>query len=156
MPKVKKTKQNPYGLTTKQTLVINEAVETIKQGKKLNLTRITDKYYNTKYPNKISHQNYNSVDFRMALLQGLKNKQILGKDSKVETKLVEGLEATGISRGGKLIPLYDTRLKYIQEINKIAGVYAPTATTNKSLNLNIDITEQELDNKIKELQSQLS
>jgi len=155
MPRIKKTKNNPYGLSTKQRLVINEAIETVKQGNKLNLTKITAKYYDTKYPNRLSHQNTKSIDFRQALLRGLTNKRIIGKDSKVEAKLEEGLDAVRIGRDGIPLPLYDTRLRYIQEINKIAGTYAPTTTTNKRLNLNLEITPDELEANIQKLQKQL-
>jgi hypothetical protein len=50
---------------------------------------------------------------------------------------------------------YATRLKYIQEINKIAGVYAPERKETKTLRLNVDVSEEELDEKIKKLQREL-
>jgi hypothetical protein len=49
---------------------------------------------------------------------------------------------------------FDTRLKYIQEVNKIGGVYA--VEKKATLNMNVDMTEEELDKHIQELQEQLN
>jgi hypothetical protein len=139
-------------LTYKQKLVIADVTERVKHGKPMKLVESVEKFYDTK--NRASaHQvvaaNMRSENFREALISSLTEKKILGANSKTEGVLLEGLDAT--TPQGDIN--YDTRLKYVQEINKIAGVYAPE--TRKTLNLNLDMTEEELDKKIDELQEQL-
>ena len=149
----KKTKKNPYGLTYKQDLVIRDIVNKVEHGKKMDVLGSVQKFYDAK--NKKSAQRvvewnmHHSVNFSEALVASLVEKKILGADSITEGKLIEGLDAT--DKDGSVN--YDTRLKYIQEVNKIAGVYAPE--TKKSLNLNLDMNEEELDKHIKELKEQL-
>ena len=156
MPSPLKTKINPYGLTKKQNFVIQEAIETIKQNKNLNLTKITAKYYNTKYPDEISNQNYHKLNFREALINGLTKRKILGNNSIIEKKLTEGLEAITTTKDNGEQTDYKTRLSYIQEINKIAGLHAPEKIDKRTLNLNIDIPSDELDKRIQQLQQELT
>lgn len=142
------------GLTHKQRLVIEDLAKKINQGKPMDAASSTQKFYdvkNRKNAQKITYRNFKSSDFRNALLQELDRYQVIGKDSKVSTKLTEGLEATN-DRGNID---FNARLKYIQEINKIAGIYAPTQSETKTMNLNVDITKEELDDRIKQLQSEL-
>jgi hypothetical protein len=89
-----------------------------------------------------------SINFREALISSLIEKKILGADSKTEDVLVAGLDA---EKNGEVD--YDVRLKYAQELNKIAGVYA--AEKKQTMNLNLDVSEEELDKRIRELQEQL-
>ena len=153
MAKPIKTINNPYQLTKKQTLVINEAVETVKKGKPLNLTNITKQYYNTKNPAIISNQNFNKLNYRQALIDGLIKRQIIGKDSIIEAKLNEGLDAT-VNNDKGINPDYKTRLSYIQEIHKIIGIYTPER--KMGINLNVDTTLLDIDNKIKQLQQEFN
>ena len=153
----RKTKTNPYGLTIKQRLVINEAIDTVKKGKKLNLTAITDKYYRGNNSASISTQNSNKLNYREALLKGLTAGNIIGHNSKVETRLQEGLDAV-VHNGktGKKAVAYETRLRYAQEINKITGVYAPQQSNTARFNLNVDATQEQMDTRIRGIQEQLA
>ena len=138
-------------LTYKQDMVIKDASAKVSKGKPMDLLGSVEKFYNVKNRNsarQVVHKNMHNEIFREALIESLIEKKILGKDSKTEGVLLEGLDA--MVKGEVA---YDTRLKYVQEINKIAGVYAPE--TKKTLNLNMDMSEEELDAKIKELQEQL-
>ena len=155
MPKrvPKRTIRNPFGLTYKQDMVIRDVVKRVSKGDKMKLVESVEKFYDVKNrnsANQIVTYNMKNQNFREALINGLIEKNILGANSITEGKLIEGLEATSGQSGA---PDYDTRLKYIQEIHKVAGVYAPEV--KKNLNLNVDMSEEELDKHIKELQAQL-
>jgi len=155
MPKIKVTAKNPYGLSTKQRLTIADMLNDVEQGKGLKPAKSTAKIYpakNANYANQIAMQNIHKLNYRQALLNGLLKRKIIGKNSKIESKLNQGLNA----KTEKNKTDYKTRLGYIQEINKISGVYSPQITESKSLNLNIDITKEQLDNRIQQLQDQLS
>ena len=65
-------------------------------------------------------------------------------------RLDEGLDA----KDGEKVD-FRTRLDYVKEINKVSGVYAPTKTESKSMKLNLDMSKEELEGKIKELQGEL-
>jgi hypothetical protein len=148
----KKTIDNPFGLTYKQDLVIKDVVAKVSRGKSMDIRGSVEKFYNPKNrrsADQVVVYNMKHGNFREALVSSLIEKKILGADSITEDKLIEGLDAE--DREGNAN--YDTRLKYIQEINKIGGVYA--AEKRQVLNLNMDMTEEELDNHIKELQDQL-
>ena len=147
----KRTKKNPFGLTYKQDLVLKDVTNKVEHGKKMDVLGSVEKFYEAKNRNtakSIVKANMQSPNFREALVSSLVEKKILGADSITENKLIEGLDAT---KGGKVD--YDVRLRYIQEVNKIGGVYAPEK--RQSLNLNMDMTEEELDKHIKELKEQL-
>ena len=154
MPKIKVTKTNPYGLSMKQRLTIEDMLNDVKQGKGLKPAKSTEKIYPVKNSNvaqTMAIENLGRPNYRQALIDGLLKRQIIGKNSKIEQKLNQGLNAkTKDNRKD-----HKTRLGYIQEINKIVGVYSPLKTENKSLNLNVDITKEELDTRIDELQAQL-
>ena len=149
MPKVKKTIRNPYGLSTKQSLVIADIIQTAKNGERVNLTKSHAKFY--KDPSQLAYQNYNKQDFRAALIAGLADNGILGKNGKVSQKLAEGLEATTETEAID----YKTRLAYIQEINKILGTYAPEKSQSQSVRFNLDIPPDQIKQKIKSLESEL-
>jgi len=100
----------------------------------------------------MASQNYAKKNFRLALVEELETNKIIGAGSKVSKRLQEGLDATKVYRDDLVVD-YDARLKYVQEINKITGIYAPEV--KKTLNLNLDVTEEDLDAKIKELQEEL-
>ena len=158
MPKIKKTKLNPHGLSIKQQAVIQDIIEDVKQGNGLQATKNTSKYYdaaNQKSAASMACQNMNQLNYRMALLEGLRNGKIIGKNGKVEKRLKEGLDAIKEDSKGDATADMTTRLSYIKEINKIAGTYAPNTQLTKSINLNMNMTEQELDNHISTLQSEL-
>jgi len=148
----KRTKLNPFGLTYKQDLVVKDVASKVSKGKKMNIVESVEKFYNTKNrasATQVVVHNMRSPNFREALVSSLIEKKILGADSITEGKLIEGLDAT--EKDGSVN--YDARLKYIQEINKIGGVYAAERKTTMSLN--VDMTEEELDKHIRELQEQL-
>ncbi len=146
------TKVNKKGLTYKQELVIEDISRKIQAGKKPEMLESFGKFYDTsnrRSLHTVKSTNLNNPNFRAALIDSLMKKNILGKDSATEKKLIEGLDAED-SKGNVE---YDIRLRYIQEINKIAGVYAPEKRS--TLNLNLDLTEEQLDKNIEELQEQL-
>jgi hypothetical protein len=152
----KRKMKNKYGLTPKQDLTIKEAIKGVEEGKGLDLTAATEKYYNVSSKNSaavISNKNMKRDNFRQALTDGLMEKKIIGADSKVEQRLSEGLDAKIQTKDGE--SEYDRRviLEYIKEINKVSGAYAPQKTETKRLNLNI--SGKELDDKIKQLQQEL-
>lgn len=148
----KKTKENPFALTYKQRLVIADATAKVGRGGKPDLIGSVEKFYNVKNRNTAQSVLVNlnkNQNFREALVASLVEKRIIGADSRTEDVLLEGLEAE--TKDGR--PDYDIRLKHVQEINKISGVYAPEKRQN--LNLNLDMSEDELEEHIKELQMQL-
>jgi hypothetical protein len=154
MPKIKKTKENPYGLPAKQRLMIEDMIQTIRDGGDLDPVKSTKKIYNPSNDNSarvMSSNMMNDSNFRAALISGLHDKKILGRDSKVERVLEQGLDAEG--KEGEID--YRTRLEYVKEINKVAGVYAPQKVERKSMSLNLDVSEEELDKKIAALQEEL-
>lgn len=142
------------GLTAKQKLVIEDMTAKAKSGKPLTPVESHEKVYNVsskKSAAVISSRNMNNPDFRKAFLEAFYEKKILGADSEVESVLSEGLRA--VDKDG--FTDYTNRLKYAQEINKIAGVYAPHQVEKKSMHLNVDISEEELDAKIEALRKEL-
>lgn len=152
MTKIPKTKNNPHGLSVKQDLLIRDVVAKVKMGKSPKILESIEKIYdvkNRKSALSVKDRNMKNPNFREALIESLIEKQILGADSKTESRLLEGLDAE--NRDGTID--YEARLKYIQEINKIAGVYAPER--KQTLNLNMEMTDEELDKHIKELSEQL-
>jgi len=145
--------QKKRKLTTKQEAVISDVVKTVKEGGKLSVADSVERIYNVKNrknANSIAHQNLAKDDFRFALLKALEEREILGPGSKVENRLVEGLDAE--SKGETD---FRTRLEYIKEINKIAGVYAPDKKETKHMSLNLNMTKEELEERIKSLKEEL-
>ena len=141
-----------------ENFIIEDIVEKIKKGEKPNPVESTKKFYNVTTENSarsMTSQNFAKPEFRKYLMDGLHEKQIVGPNSKVEKRLEEGLEATSVIKGGDLAVDYRTRLAYIQEINKILGVYAPQKVEKKTLNLSLDVSEEELDEKIRRLNQEL-
>ena len=158
MPKIPKTKQNPRGLSIKQQAVIQDIVQDVKQGKKLRMVKSTAKFYNTKDKDSsavVASNNLSKINYRLALLEGLKEAGILGKSGKVKNRLTEGLNAVNLNSNAEPTTDYNTRLNYIKEINKIAGVYAPEKHQTEILKLSLNLTEQQLNNKILQLTKQL-
>lgn len=148
----KRTRLNPFGLTYKQQLVVADVTAKVGGGKRADILGSVEKFYNVKNRNTAKSVLVNlnkNVNFRDALISSLIEKRIVGSDSVTEDVLVSGLYA----ETPKGDPDYDIRLRHVQEINKIVGVYAPEK--RQSLNLNVDMTEEELDNHIKDLQEQL-
>src|SRR3990167_3392308 len=125
IPRILKTPTNPYGLSYKQRLVIKDIACSIKNGNKLNASNSHMKIYNTQSKSTaavISNQNFKRLNFSDALLQELEYQGILGVSGKVEGVLTQGLDAYK-KIGKEYYPDYLNRLKYVQEINKIARVY---------------------------------
>ena len=157
MPKIKPTITNPHALSVKQSLVIADMVEDAQNGKSIDPTKSHKKVYkvkNKQNASSIANQNYNKLNFRQALIDGLRDRKILGKNGKIEKRLSQGLDASINTPKGKRWD-FKTILSYIQEINKITGAYAPDKSMRLGLNLNTDLTPQELDKKIRELQGEL-
>jgi len=156
MVRIKKTISNPHALSTKQKLVIDTAVATVKKTGKLDIVAIHKKIYKGKSATVSASHNINRYNFRSALVEGLTERGILGKNSLIERRLSEGLNATLHSFGKKKIADHGTRLDYIKEINKISGVYAPEKSEKRSISLNIDTTPEELNANIQRLQAELA
>lgn len=153
---IKKTAINPHGLSNKQQLMISTLVNKAQKGEKLSITDATQQIYNVKNRRNASMYGSETMakpNFRMALLEALENKGILGADGKIQSKLIEGLEAETFNARGDLFTDYKTRLAYIQEINKITGVYATEKTAK--LNINLDLNQQDLKKRLEELKSEL-
>lgn len=149
----KKTPENPYGLTGKQLLAMEDMARKIKKGEPIDPVGSTEKFYEAGSKNMarvITSTNLHNTNFRAALIDELHKEGMIGPNSVVGEKLMEGLEAEG-----KDGPDYKTRLAYIQEIHKVIGVYAPQKVEKKSLTMNVDVSEEELDEKIKKLQEEL-
>ena len=159
MPKINRTPQNPHGLSLKQTATIADIINDVKTGKGISPAKSTAKFYKAKSKKVfavIATENLNRPNFRVALLEGLSNAKILGKNSKIETGLMAGLEAVQAThtRDGDFTDIdYRTRLAYIQEINKIAGVYAPEKRQN--LQFNIEGTPEEVRQRVENLRSEM-
>ena len=158
MPLIKKTLQNPHGLSSKQRLVIDAIVSDVQQGKKIDAVKNTEMIYNTSSKNSTavqSSKNLNSANFREALIEQLSKAQIIGNNSRIAKGLNEGLEAVTTGKfGGE--PDHRTRLSFIQEVNKITGVYAPEKTESKTLKINVNMSSEELQDKINQLQHELT
>lgn len=128
MPAIKPTLHNPYALSIKQRLVIEDMVADIEHNKGINPTKSTQKFYNVKnkeVASEIARQNLGKLGFREALLSYLKKKGIIGENSKVEQRLVEGLDAVIVgsqSSRPSFVPDFMTRLRYIQEIHRVIGL----------------------------------
>lgn len=121
MPKIIPTENNPYGLSIKQRLVIQEIVSNIKGGMSFNPTEAHLKYYGVKKRSTaavMANENLNRPNFINALHKELEYEV----SEKVVQVVTAGLYATQ-KINGEEVPDYPTRLKYIQEINKIARVY---------------------------------
>jgi hypothetical protein len=144
----------PKKLSIKQEAVIADVLKTVKEGGKLSVSKSTEKIYDVKsraIAQSISSQNLAIPEFRQALLNGLEERQILGANSRVEGRLAEGLDAED-DRGNLD---RKTILEYIKEINKVAGVYAPEQRESKHLRLNMNMSKEEVADKIKSLQGEL-
>lgn len=158
MPKIPRKIQNPYSLSLKQQAVINDVVEEIKNGKGFNLASSTAKFYrvkNIRVARSISSENLSKTNFREALAFALQKEEIVDL---IEKRLGEGLDAVMLVGGDttRPIPDYKTRLKYIQEICKIAGSYHDKEIYGVRLNLDIRFTKEELDKRMRQLQSELA
>lgn len=153
MNKIKKTLDNPHGLSNKQKLVIADVAQKVQKGQPIQAVESTEKIYSVtskRSAHTISSRNMNNPDFRAALIDELAEKQILGPNGAVNVKLVEGLDAEVKGEAD-----HRTRLEFIKEIHKVVGVYAPQQIEKKSLSLHADITSEELDQRISDLQKEL-
>jgi len=141
-------------LTPKQQAVVEIAVNDVAEGRGLDLTEATRKIYNVngkRSAQAISGKNLTRKHFRQALMNGLTKRNIIGENSRVEVVLDQGLDAEFKGR-----PDHKTRLEYVKEINKISGVYAAEKRETKSMNLNIDMSQEELEERIKNLNKELN
>ena len=141
-------------LTPKEDAVIRDVVKSVKGGEKFSVSKSVERIYDVSSKasaSSIAYKKMANEDFRITLLNALEDRDIIGADSKVEQRLTEGLDAEAKGETD-----YRTRLEYIKEINKIAGVYAPEKRETKSLKLNLDMTKEELESKIASLKDELS
>jgi len=155
MARPKKTLRNPHQLTAKQKLVIEDIVEDVSQGKGIRPSRSHAKIYNAKDQRNaevLASQNLSKTNFQDGLIEALRKRNILGVNGKLQQRLAEGLDATDTDQN----PEYRTRLSYIQEINKITGVYAPVKIDQRSLSLRANVTPEQIDEKIDRLQEELN
>ena len=156
MPRSSKTPSNPHGLSRKQLTVVSDVVENIRQGKGLDVTASVARIHQTKNPSTIASRHMSNIDFRQALIDELYRSKTIGKNSKVNKVLTEGLEAVKYTRDGDIAGEdFQARLAYVQEINKITGVYAPERTDKRVLNMSIDLSPEELTKRIEELKNQV-
>lgn len=157
-------------LKAKHKLIIEDIAQQAQAGKPVDINRSIAKFSKAKPKGIIEAKSrmLKDKDFREALLLELENRHILGANGKIQRRLAEGLDATQpvnkiVGRDEKGRPEYEiqnmsdfrTRLAYIQEINKIAGVYAPEKKEVKKLSINTDMSREELNNKINHLMEQL-
>lgn len=158
-------------LSIKQEAVIADVLKTVKEGGKLSVAKSVEKIYDVKSPKVASvmaSQNLANPDFRLSLLAALEERNIIGANSKVEQVLSEGLDATKkqaivVDRDDRGRPIleyvnetdFGTRLEYAKEINKIAGVYAPEKHETKKFNLNLNMSKEELADRIRSLRGEL-
>jgi hypothetical protein len=154
MPRINKTPDNPHGLSPKQQAVIIDVVDNIRAGKGLDVPASVNKIYQTKHPRMIASRNLSRINFREAMIDELRRYKVIGKNGKVTEVLAEGLNAIKITRYGDQKD-YMTRLAYVQEINKVIGVYAPDRVDKRVMTLNVDIEPSELDKRIQELKNQV-
>ena len=148
MPK----RSKKHKLTPKEEAVISDVIRSVNEGESFSPAKSVERIYDVRKSSAatIASKKMRDDDFRNALMRALEERRIIGADSKVEQVLAEGLDATSGED-----PDFKVRLDYAKEINKIAGVYAPEKKETKSLHLNLNMTEEEMEEKIKELQEQL-
>ena len=154
--KAKRTLDNPYGLTTKQRLAVEIMVKNAKAGKGLQPAKAHQLVYSTKRPSVQAYANMQRDYFRDALIAGLADAGLIGVKGKISQRLVEGIDAVKLTADGKKAPDLQTRLKYIQEINKIVGAYAPDRLETKRVSFNVSASKEDIEQKIQELQEELS
>lgn len=152
---VRKTSRNPHGLTQKQKLVVEIMADNVANKRGLRQTEAHAQVYNTnndKTASVVASENLAKPNIREALIDSLTKKGILGVNGKAENRLVEGLDAYTSTPTGKRVKDYSTRLRYVQELHKITGVYAPQKVerSNKNINVNFGNT-----NEIKKALAQL-
>jgi hypothetical protein len=126
MAKVLRTTNNPYGLSVKQRLVLDDIVHSIVEGHPINPTESHMRFYNVQKRSTaavMAHENLSRPNFRKALYSMLEEKGVWGVSGKVEGVLLSGLNAQRVLANGETIPDFRTRLRYIQEINRLAGLY---------------------------------
>ena len=126
MPKILRTPDNPYGLSVKQRMVIRDMVADIKEGRPFNPTKSHQKYYNVgknHTASVISNENFNRPYFTDAFCTELEYQGVLGVSGKLIQVISSGLDAYKIYKNER-VPDHKTRLKYIQEVFKIAGLYS--------------------------------
>ena len=156
MARPKKTIYNPHQLTAKQDLTIKGIVEDVANGKGFQNVANHKKFYNTKNDNvtqAMASQNLGKLNFREALLTGLKKRNIIGVNGKVSQRLAEGLDAKSLKSDPDPLGEKKVRLEYIKEVNKVIGAYAPLKIDQRSLTA--QIKPEDLDKGINSLQDEL-
>ena len=162
MKRPKPHKGNPYGLTPTELLSVEVAAKRTAETGKFNLreaVRMTSKMNNNSAKTWIWRRMRNP-NFRAALVDALLKYRVIGEKGKVGKVLEEGLEAKKIIRdkNGEVIatePDHKARLAYVQEINKITGVYAPAKSETRKVSVNFDLKQKELDKKLESLAAEV-
>lgn len=153
MPRINKTVNNPFALSKKQMLTIEEVKNQIVRGEVPNLAKAHNKIYDTKGRGaELAYQNYNRLNYRQALIEALQERQIIGENGKVEQRLVEGLDATDNNNK----PNLSVRLEYIKEISKMIGLYSQKERPDKSLGISIQLNrDTTLEHEIRQMEEEL-
>lgn len=154
MPKSYPSKDNPHGLSPKQRAVVLDVVDNIRSGKGLDVAGSVSRIHQTKHPSIIASRHMSRPNFREALIDELYRSKTIGKKSRVNEVLQEGLEAIKVTRYGDQVD-YQARLAYVQEINKVVGAYAPERQDKRVMTLNVDLSPEELDKRIQELKNEV-
>jgi hypothetical protein len=135
-------------------MVVADIVGDIKQGRAMNVKKSVSKFHNTKYPAQLAYKQMQNPDFRQAIIDDLNKAKVIGKGGTINNVLQEGLDAVKLTKFGE-VDDFPTRLAYIQEINRITGVYAPDRTDRRTLNVNMNVSPEELEERITELKEQV-
>jgi hypothetical protein len=151
--KPKKTLKNPYQLPVKDLLTIELIEKQIQDTGKVNIKEAIRLVRNLSTPASVRETvstRLKNVDFRRALVDQLSRAGLVGQNGKVGQQLAEGMGAeTKIrDKDGEVITIekdHKTRLEYIKEINKITGVYAAEKKETRRMNLNIDLSKEEIE-----------
>ncbi|MCR4329498.1 MAG: hypothetical protein NUV65_03055 [Candidatus Roizmanbacteria bacterium] len=157
MPAINRTAINPHGLSIKQEATIALVENQIKRGEPISLSKAHNIVYKTKgNGDVIAHQNLHTINYREAFIERMRELNITGKNGKIERVMTEGLESEKVyNKQGDTAPDYATRLSYAQELHKIIGAYAPTQSQQSSVSVNLDVTPNDLDERITMLSEEL-
>lgn len=133
------SKPHYAGLTIKQQNFVTEAVRQIKEEGELNTSKAMQVAYpNDRNPRVTGSQALTNPNIKTAMQYELEKAGIT--DELISYKMREGMDAEKLE-GTEKVADYNTRLKYIQEANKIKDVY-PDQTINvdrRTANINIDL-----------------
>jgi|SRR3990167_2392785 len=154
MPLVAISKHNPYGLTLKQQLFVDHLATSICTGKPIRPKDCVKMVYSVKNDataRVMASENLSKPNIKKALRHELQKAGLLGNNSKIEQKLTEGLDA--VKENGEVD--YAVRLRYIQEIFKVIGLYNDSVKIRVESKPYTSWDDDTLKSKIQELQEEL-